>query len=81
MEMKWEDPPGGERARHRPWMREFVEELKKHPGRWAAAITPSGKEGHCHEVQWRLRRFGCETKSERASDRPLRYRIWAQWPG
>ena len=65
----WEDPPHvAYRSPMKSWAL-FVEELKKHPGKWAVAFNHP-KQTRMGTQQTRLKAAGCEATSRKQPDWP-----------
>ena len=72
----WEDPPardyqGGSRPGSA--MR-LVDELKRHPGKWALAYSAARSTG----ASSYLKKLGCESQTRRNADGTTR--VYARWP-
>lgn len=75
----WEDPPDRVRGTPRPskWNL-VVEELKRHPGKWALVATGGEHPGSHGNRAARLRSLGCEKVQRRQPDGS--FALYERWP-
>jgi hypothetical protein len=76
MDITWEEPPRKKRGH----TKEFIRELKKHPGRWAKYLTWDGREYmHRNNVLY-MKRRGVEAQIENHPTNSAQVRVWVRWP-
>lgn len=73
----WEDPPEAKYGPRSPGrLRELVDQLRAHPGKWALVKANAPKSG---TTNYYLRdRYGCEVVQRSNADGT--FNIYARWP-